>query len=387
MSAIVLDGELKSALAAVRALGRAGVFVSCGSTRGSAMGGFSRFARERFVYPDPKIDQDKFVAHIIKAATLLPEKPVLFCFSDATYLTVFAHRKELAEHCLLLTPHVSAVAMAFDKAATYARARALGIPTITEFDQNTVSAFPVVVKPKTSVSWASGKGMYGTAEIVFDAANFERAIAAVSAQTHESPIVQEYITGPEYGVECLAHDGEVAKVFVHRRIRSQSPRGGAATVKTVVLDDPAMVAMVTHTRTLIADLEWTGPIMVEWKIDLRSSTPKLMEINGRFWGSLPLPERAGVSFTLGYYVMARGFAAPKPKPVRVITTQHFLGDVRWLWCVLMEKDPLRGELYPSRIRAIAQFLYTTFTVRGDVFSLTDPLPFLIEYIDVLKRNI
>ena len=387
MYALVLDGELKSALTAVRSLGRAGRKVSVGSTRGSAMAGFSRFSSDHFVYPDPKIDQDKFVAHIIKAAKRFPEPPVLFTFSDATYLTVFAYRKELMEHCLIVLPEMNAVTKAFDKAETYTLARMLGIPTVTEYEYNPASvvSFPVVVKPKTSVSWATGEGKYGTAEIVFDAASYLAAAEAVEAQTGQSPIVQEFIMGSEYGVECLAFEGEVSKVFVHKRIRSQSPRGGAATVKTTVLNDPHMVAMVSHSKKLIAELAWTGPIMVEWKFDTKEGVAKLMEINGRFWGSLPLPERVGVQFVLGYDVLARGFAAPKSRPIRPLTTQHFLGDVRWLWRVMTANDPLRAELYPHRLLALGSFLKTTLSVPGDVWSVTDPLPFFMEYIDVIKK--
>ncbi len=385
MYAIVLDGELKSALAAVRSLGKAGRVVTVGSQRSTAMAGFSRFTTSRFVYPDPKTNQDSFIAHVVKAASAFPEPPVLFTFSDATYLTVIAHSKEIGLACKLILPPMSSVGIAFDKAETYALARTLNIPTIAERDPLAVKEFPVVVKPKTSVSWATGEGKFGTAEIVTDAAELLAATERVRAQTDQLPIIQDFIEGTEYGVECLTFEGEVSKVFVHKRVRSLSPRGGAATVKTAVLNDPLMVSMVQHTKALIAELKWSGPIMVEWKFDTKAGVSKLMEINGRFWGSLPLPERMGISFVLGYDVLARGFAAPKAKPITPLTTQHFLGDVRWLWRVMTARDPLRPLLYPSRITALGAFLKTTFTVPGDVFAVTDPAPFIMEYIDVVKK--
>ncbi len=36
--------------------------------------------------------------------------------------------------------------------------------------------------------------------------------------------------------------------------------------------------------------------MVEFKLDPRDNTPKLMEINPRFWGSLALAIESGVNF-------------------------------------------------------------------------------------------
>ncbi len=351
------------------------------------MAGFSRYAKERFVYPDPKTNQDAFIAHVIKAASAFPEPPVLYTFSDATYLTIFAHRKELAASCRFVLPAAAAIAKVFDKTATYALARSLQIPTISEIPLESVEQFPVVLKPASSVSWATGVGKFGTAEVVFDQAAFMALADKIHTETGVPPIVQTFIEGVEYGVECLADEGAVEKVFVHRRVRSQSPRGGAATVKEAVLNDPAMVAMVSQTRALLAAVKWTGPVMVEWKLDAADGVPKLMEINGRFWGSLPLPERAGVSFVVGYDVLARGFAAPKARPIKPLTTQHFLGDVRWLWRVLFAKDPLRAQLYPKRLAALGAFLKTTFTVPGDVWRLTDPVPFFMEYLDVLAHKL
>ncbi len=43
-------------------------------------------------------------------------------------------------------------------------------------------------------------------------------------------------------------------------------------------------------------LDWTGVAMVEFKLDARDGVAKLMEINGRFWGSLQLADRRGRRF-------------------------------------------------------------------------------------------
>lgn len=47
---------------------------------------------------------------------------------------------------------------------------------------------------------------------------------------------------------------------------------------------------------LLNNLNWNGVAMVEFKIDDRDKRPKLMEINGRFWGSLQLSINSGVDF-------------------------------------------------------------------------------------------
>jgi predicted ATP-grasp superfamily ATP-dependent carboligase len=54
--------------------------------------------------------------------------------------------------------------------------------------------------------------------------------------------------------------------------------------------------MVEAARKLLAAAEWQGIAMVEFKRDIRDGRAKLMEINGRFWGSLQLAIASGVDF-------------------------------------------------------------------------------------------
>src|SRR5690606_23728063 len=42
--------------------------------------------------------------------------------------------------------------------------------------------------------------------------------------------------------------------------------------------------------------DWKGVAMIEYKVDEKTRKPYLMEINGRFWGSLQLAIDAGIDF-------------------------------------------------------------------------------------------
>jgi predicted ATP-grasp superfamily ATP-dependent carboligase len=61
---------------------------------------------------------------------------------------------------------------------------------------------------------------------------------------------------------------------------------------------------------LLKSLDWKGIAMVEWKIDVATQRPMLMEINPRFWGSLELAVRAGVDFPYLYALAAAGQPLP-----------------------------------------------------------------------------
>jgi hypothetical protein len=54
--------------------------------------------------------------------------------------------------------------------------------------------------------------------------------------------------------------------------------------------------MVKSAELLLSAVGWQGVAMVEFKRDVRDGKAKLMEINGRLWGSLQLAVSSGVDF-------------------------------------------------------------------------------------------
>ncbi len=393
MSVLILDGHLKSSLAVVRSLGKAGEFVVCGGERRTAMALSSRYAKERFVYVSPKINQQGFVDAVrTEASRLLEEtgeRPVVFCFSDATHLSLARAYSQLKDVLVFPLPPHEPREVAFDKEKTHTYAETLNIPTIRCYQPSEFLevAFPAVVKARHSMVWKEGKGIAGTAVFVFSYEELVSVFKKVKEETGESPLVQEFIEGDEYGVECVCKGGRILEQFSHKRIRSLSPRGGAAVVKETAPDSKEAELMRRYAEVLLHELQWTGPAMVEFKIDNRDGSIRLMEINGRFWGSLPLAIHAGAHFPLVYMKLAEGIEV-KNKNIFVpsyVRTRHFLGDVKWLLTVLFANDQLRKQLYPSRLKAIWDFKIEICRSRGDIFDIRDLKPSFMEYIDILRK--
>lgn len=396
MSALVLDGHLKSALAVVRSLGNAGIQVSIGAERESGMALHSKFTKTRFIYPSPLIDQQGFIDAVLREAVRLGDKPVIFAMSDATFLSVYAYRERLLEVATLCFPEESALEMTFDKAATYSLARVSGIPTIVTYTPATDTElrelskklnYPAVVKSRRSVTWHENKGVFASASFVMNPHDLVERFNALKKKLGEAPLIQERLSGEEYGVEMVAHKGEPLALVVHHRIRSLSPTGGASVLKEI---EPAGILhdlLLTYARTLVKALEWEGPIMVEFKVDSDTRTPKLMEANGRFWGSLPLSSAAQVDMPYYYYLLARGDAVPTDiiTAREGVTTRHFMGDVLNLLRVLFTRDPMRKFLYPSRRLALHNFFTVPKGTQSDVWSWQDPKPAFMELVDILKK--
>ena len=396
MKAIVLDGHLKSALATVRSLGAQDIFVVSGSHRKFAPALHSRFNDQSFVYCNPLKDKSKFIKDVLAIISECDEKPVIYAFSDSTFLPLFEKKDEILKVAHFITSLDSSVDIAFDKVKTIKLAKRLGVPTIKTYVPNNEEdvqnlskalSFPIVVKPRHSVVWSGNSGVFGSAHIVLSSSEFISVCLGIYKKTKLLPIVQEFILGKEYGVEYLCKDGEVLASCAHKRIRSLSPRGGASVVKETV---PRVTGgMDEQARILIKELKWTGPIMVEFKEDSTTKEFLLMEINGRFWGSLPLSIFAGVDFPYLYYKYAKGKISEKEVThMPGIVSRHFLGDIVNLLRVIFKRDILRSRLYPTRTQALSDFsLYENKEIHDDVFMEKDKKPYFYEMIDLTTKNI
>jgi predicted ATP-grasp superfamily ATP-dependent carboligase len=72
--------------------------------------------------------------------------------------------------------------------------------------------------------------------------------------------------------------------------------------------------MLASAERMLEALSWHGVAMVEFKWDEATDTFWLLEINGRFWGSLPLALACGVDFPYYLYQVAIG-ETPEPPAV------------------------------------------------------------------------
>ena len=85
-------------------------------------------------------------------------------------------------------------------------------------------------------------------------------------------------------------------------------RGGRSTAAVSASCDPRLVDSAGR---MLGALGWHGVAMAEFKWDETSNQFWLLEINGRFWGSLPLALAAGVDFPYYLYQLAVG-QTPEP---------------------------------------------------------------------------
>lgn len=293
MKVLVTDGANRVALAVIRALGRAGAEVSV-------------VEQERFAQKTPASFRSKFVSRRDVLPTLaddgrfldaLAERAsgvdIVLPISTNVALACAAHREQIPAR--LPIPPAAVLRRANDKSAALAVAKKVGVPipvTYAPEDDEELEGvlerlkFPAVVKLRDDAGTVLEPGQrYAVGRTADDVRRAYRTLHS----RKPFPLIQERVEGPGYGVGVLADNGKVMAAFAHRRIREYPVSGGPSTFCVSVVDD----RLTGYAAAVLGELGWTGVAMVEFKKD---DDYRLMEINPRFWGSLPLATRAGVNF-------------------------------------------------------------------------------------------
>ncbi|MCB2173672.1 ATP-grasp domain-containing protein [bacterium] len=393
MRILVTDGNNRAALAITRSLGRAGHRVIVGATRHPSLASSSKYCHERWTYPSPRRQADEFIAELL---TTIRERQidVLLPVSDVTTIPVCEQKTTLEAYCRVPFADPEAVKLAADKAQLFALAEQLGVavPRTQLLDSPpssfTLAAelrFPVVIKPSRSRIHCANNWISTAVQYAADQAELDRILAELSPLAYPV-LLQERIIGPGEGVFACYNRGEPIAFFGHRRLREKPPSGGVSVLREAVEVSPLAR---DFSERLLGRLNWHGVAMVEYKHDLRDDTPKLMEINGRFWGSLQLAIDAGVDFPRLLVEAAMGDRVEPISSYKIGTrTRWLLGDIDSLLMMLFRsKKKLNLPAgHRSRLAYLREFLTLwDNSTRYEVLSRDDIRPWLFELRHWLVR--
>jgi predicted ATP-grasp superfamily ATP-dependent carboligase len=323
---------------------------------------------------------------------------VMLPMTDITMQLVARMHQDLVPLVRLPIPGEAQIELAQDKRRILLLAQQLGIACPETFmlheGENLANVarrvqYPVVVKPQFSRFLRNGTWVFGSVEYARDLEDLESKYHDLHAQI-PFPLVQERIEGEGRGVFLLVWDGQLKAAFCHRRLREKPPWGGASVYcESIALDEE----LVQKSFALLQAIGWQGPAMVEFKLDRRDGRAKLMEVNGRFWGSLQLAIDAGINFPLLLYRLANEGDVPAQFDYKLsVKSRWLLGDLDHLLIRLTHARELNGfsDSQASRLRACLDFLkFYERGLRYEVFRFEDPGPGWFEcksYIRELFRQ-
>jgi predicted ATP-grasp superfamily ATP-dependent carboligase len=360
---LVLEGQLRQALAVVRSLGRSGLEVTAGESTLFAPALFSRYTRHRFTYPSHADHPDLFREAILDRV-MKQRYDVLYAMGEPALEAISTKYDLFSKHTRLAFAPPEILAPAMDKRDTVLAARKYGIPHPKSFIvghdgtfEEAVKAveYPAVIKPGQT------SGSRGLA-IVNSPEELRARYPGIVAE-YGPALIQEYIPlDTEIGVNALLDYGsEMKAVCVHRRLRSYPVSGGPSTLRDTIRH-PEAVAMAGE---FLRKLGWWGVAMVEFRIDARDRIPKLMEVNPRFWGSLQLSILAGVDFPVLLHKLVTTGKTDSVMDYRVGT------KCRWL----VPGDLLHFMAAPDKLKLLPEFLKFRQKDMGyDTFAWNDLMP-------------
>jgi len=392
MRILVLDGNQNQAVASVRSLAQAGHEVLVGETSPWSKAGWSRFCRGSFEYPNPEKHSAGFIARISEIAKQQSGTLVL-PMTEATTLPISAQRDAfLSNGSRLVLPDHATVLRAFNKNEMVQLAASMGIAipkTMAVDDEDDVRRaseslkFPLVVKPRSSVETQTDGGVRVTGRPRYAKDRQElfaryQDLRSICSQV----LVQEFVDGDGVGYFALMRHGELRAEFAHRRIRDVHPTGSGSAVRMSVAPDPVVRKA---SLSMLNALRWHGVAMVEFR-QVPGQPPIFLEVNGRFWNSLPLACYSGADFPAWVAELAeKGDLENKPAFRAGVVCRWFLGDFRHLIEVLRGAPPGYPREYPNPWRTLAAVMTPAPGTYHDNFQWRDPLPELGDWLNFTGR--
>jgi protein-tyrosine-phosphatase/predicted ATP-grasp superfamily ATP-dependent carboligase len=379
---LVLDGDMIPALTIIRSLSRQGITTDIASHEKAPLTGYSRHAKRKLHYPDPLTEEADFTAWCEKQ--MRDDDYVLIIpVTERTLVPLQQLRDRPGTDKLAMATN-EALAVALDKSRTLELATTLGIPAprsqlvasrqqLAQIREELQT--PVVIKPASSF----GSNQDGRKQLQVEYAYSERELSGKAEHllNYGPVLLQEYIPGDGVGVELIADQGEIAYAFQHLRLHEVPLSGGGSSLRVSVPVEPALL---DASQKLMRALKWHGVAMVEFKRDPESGKFALMEINGRFWGSLPLAVAAGADFpAMLYELQCQGGIKPHAPYASDIYCRKLSSDIYWYEQILRRDFPPGFKEIPDG-RAIRRDLLRVFSSRHhfDVQQWRDPLPGLID---------
>jgi predicted ATP-grasp superfamily ATP-dependent carboligase len=338
---------------------------------------------------DPAAGDNRSSAILESLTRLISQRryDMLIPVNDPALAFVSQHDASLRDSLYLASPPPPVIQRILDKSLTLQIARSAGIHAPSTYRVSSSSElealssqlrFPVVAKPCQKSD-----------EVDFKVRYFQSYDSLHNALTADEKLgsrllLQEFVQGEGVGVEVLMHHGEPVAIFQHRRVKEFPAGGGVAAVAVAEPPEPMLVGQAL---ALLRALEWEGIAMVEFRYDRARRQSSLMEVNGRYWGTVALPIQAGMDFPWYEWQIAHG-EMPSVPP-------NDSSGARWRWSAgyLSRWHDLAKDLVKTTFRrpGIQEFGWkelvpsrADFSAKDALWDAADPMPAIGELLRTVK---
>jgi predicted ATP-grasp superfamily ATP-dependent carboligase len=377
---LVLGDDARAFLAVARSLGRRGIEVHAAPSDMAAPALRSRYICQIHSLPSYAAGPETWARRLGQIVQDHSIAMVVPC-SDSS-LAKLHHCAGRIGDTQLAIPGSTAMAAFTDKAATRALAASLGVPVATGevlesgADASELSArigLPMAIKP--CVSYILGDVVEKRFARIVKTLDELRTVLA--AHAGKGFLAESFFVGEGVGVSVVARAGTIVQAYQHRRLHEASETGAS----TSRISEPVDPELLRSVEAMTRATELHGIAMFEFRREPITGNHVLLEVNPRFWGSLPLAIEAGVDF---------------PAMLHDLLTRRPVSPVRDYRVGLVKRD-LLGEYYrisglAERTRslgltvALAAAAIRLVTPRAwDSWAADDPQPFIEERRELGRR--
>ncbi len=353
MDALVTDVDGRTAVAGLRALGRCGLEVMAQARTRAAAGLWSRYAAGRVTGPSPVTDPAGFVATVSRVAR--DHGPlVVYAPLEEGLEALLAAAGELPPQVVLPYEDPKAVQALRDKRALAALAAGAGLAapsTLAEGTPSELLEVPIATPCVLKAAYPE-RGLNFT--LVVETRD-ELLRVLRDLPDNEPLLVQERARGRLVGLTLVtAPDGRLLSWFQQESRRTWPPQAGGSTLAVSVAPD---TELVSRSAGLLRDAGYWGLAQLQF-LETRQGLG-VIDVNPRFYGSMPLALAAGVNPAAAWHAAIVGDSLPAPVPYRIGVAYRWLEGE--LTAAMRGSPRLLLERYP-RPRA------------GAMWSPEDPVP-------------
>ena len=382
---LVLGREVRSFLTVVRSLGRRRVAVHVGWCPPESPALHSKYvvaAHNIPAYSPRSSAWEQALVSVMRQENF----DLVIPTDDSTLIPLQCRRTNLETFGAIYLLDDPVFAVVFDKLKSHELAKSLRIPTpqsVVVSDPSQITralaefAFPLVVKPRSSFTPHDVINRNRPCKVH----DVEQLTAYLQTACSDAVLLQEYFVGKGVGVELLVDGGDVLVAFQHERIHEPLTGGGSSYRRSV----PLKPELRNAAEKLMRALRYTGVAMVEFRMNFKTGKWVFLEINGRFWGSLPLAVAAGVDFP--YYLYQLLVEKRRAFPQHYATnlySRNLSMDAAWM-LENFKADKSDPTLTRLSVWRVAKEVINVITLRerSDVFVLDDPKPGFVELVQLI----
>lgn len=296
----------------LKSLHNKGLKIWTGDTSKNNICSMSKFCSGSFTYPNPFTHEREFI-EVLKSKIDELHPKVLMPTHDESII-IMRHRKEFPNDLIIPYENVEKLLLLSNKGESTKIACKAGVPVPKVYvSADDVETYPVVFK---TVIGNSAKGVYFPK-------NKEELLGLMDEYRNKETLLQEWISGSDYSVDCVRWDG-FWKSSVYHALVTKTDGGGTSTQREIV----HAPILEKYAKIFLDSMDFHGVCGLDFRYDSKTGKVAYIETNARFTGGLATPVTAGFDIPWIVYKLSTEGRFDEPCDARVgVKTKWILGDI------------------------------------------------------------